>query len=127
MLSGPPSRFRARQASRTPFRLVNPNHWYSPAPAALLNAASNASRSASTTGRSWMFSAFVSWLTCLILAFASARPRSGADRTAPDREAGVMADSTDDPDAMLAIALTEARTGLAEGGIPIGAALFARI
>jgi cytosine deaminase len=30
-----------------------------------------------------------------------------------------------DPQAMLAIALEEARTGLAEGGIPIGAALFA--
>jgi cytosine deaminase len=30
-----------------------------------------------------------------------------------------------DPDGMLAIALAEARIGLAEGGIPIGAALFA--
>jgi creatinine deaminase len=29
-----------------------------------------------------------------------------------------------DPKAMLAVALDEARTGLAEGGIPIGAALF---
>jgi cytosine/creatinine deaminase len=29
-----------------------------------------------------------------------------------------------DPQAMLAVALEEARTGLAEGGIPIGAALF---
>jgi creatinine deaminase len=30
-----------------------------------------------------------------------------------------------DPQAMLAVALEEARAGLAEGGIPIGAALFA--
>jgi creatinine deaminase len=30
-----------------------------------------------------------------------------------------------DPDAMLAVAVAEARAGLAEGGIPIGAALFA--
>ena len=30
-----------------------------------------------------------------------------------------------DPDALLAVALEEARQGLAEGGIPIGAALFA--
>ena len=29
-----------------------------------------------------------------------------------------------DPEAMLAVALAEARAGLAEGGIPIGAALF---
>jgi cytosine/creatinine deaminase len=33
--------------------------------------------------------------------------------------------TTPDPHALLAIALEEARTGLAEGGIPIGAALFA--
>lgn len=32
---------------------------------------------------------------------------------------------TQDPQAMLAVALDEARSGLAEGGIPIGAALFA--
>jgi cytosine deaminase len=31
---------------------------------------------------------------------------------------------TTDPDAMLAVAVREAKAGLAEGGIPIGAALF---
>ncbi len=33
--------------------------------------------------------------------------------------------STKDADRMLAVAIEEARTGLAEGGVPIGAALFA--
>jgi len=33
--------------------------------------------------------------------------------------------NTLDPDEMLAVAIAEARAGLAEGGIPIGAALFA--
>jgi cytosine/creatinine deaminase len=32
--------------------------------------------------------------------------------------------TTFDPQAMLAVAITEARTGLAEGGIPIGAAIY---
>ncbi|HET6632934.1 MAG TPA: nucleoside deaminase [Rhodanobacteraceae bacterium] len=36
-----------------------------------------------------------------------------------------MTDSTDH-DAMLAVAIEEARAGLAEGGVPIGAALFHR-
>jgi creatinine deaminase len=35
-----------------------------------------------------------------------------------------MLEASLDPTAMLAIAIEEARTGLAEGGIPIGAAIF---
>ena len=36
-----------------------------------------------------------------------------------------MTSAAFDPDALLAVAVDEARAGLAEGGIPIGAALFA--
>jgi cytosine deaminase len=46
---------------------------------------------------------------------------AGSHRTMPD-----STDHAPDYLAMLAIAVEEARQGLAEGGIPIGAALFAR-
>jgi cytosine/creatinine deaminase len=45
---------------------------------------------------------------------------SATDRIGP----GSAGQRTPDPQAMLAVALAQARLGLAEGGVPIGAALF---
>lgn len=57
------------------------------------------------------------------------RPGQAAFATGPNQRFGMPASTmTSAPDykAMLAVALEEARTGLSEGGIPIGAALFRR-
>jgi cytosine deaminase len=45
-------------------------------------------------------------------------------RTKPDRLGCMSENESHDYAAMLAVAIEEARTGLAEGGIPIGAAIF---
>jgi cytosine deaminase len=48
------------------------------------------------------------------------------DASAPPGTVGVMAAPSADPSGLLAVAIAEARAGAAEGGVPIGAALFNR-
>src|SRR5215467_6404121 len=61
-----------------------------------------------------------------LLAALPLRPHSGAEGASANNNPRQVMSSNLDYAAMLQIALEEARQGLAEGGIPIGAALFDR-